>query len=247
MSKSATENGVELPILAKDSNDKWISKYDLPSGPSDVRFGRSHFREDTVDPAHLDHLDDVASKRKIGAALTYAERAFENSPSTATKDALESAQRTYEDRLGDVPNNSRLGERLGEDAARYHVIPEGFPSSEWVPLPKTPNGADMFDQLYSLGDGKYLIVEAKAPKGDLQWRKGAGTAEGMMVKQGTKEYVRTIIAKMQSRAGRSPTEGQMALELLKAMKANKLQYVLVRANENAGSYAGATLEYFKIT
>ncbi|MDI9889347.1 hypothetical protein QMZ92_34800 [Streptomyces sp. HNM0645] len=65
--------------------------------------------------------------------------------------------------------------------------------------------------------------------------------------QGTKEYVQTIIAQMQSRAGRSPADGRIALELLKAMKAKKLQYVLVKANENTGSYAGAVLEHFKIT
>ncbi|GAA3297001.1 hypothetical protein GCM10020295_28350 [Streptomyces cinereospinus] len=68
----------------------------------------------------------------------------------------------------------------------------------------------------------------------------------MMVKQGTKEYVQTIIAEMQSRAARSPEDGQMALKLMKALKNEKLQYVMVKASENPGSYAGATLEHFEI-
>ncbi len=82
------------------------------------------------------------------------------------------------------------------------MVPRQFPDAQWVPLPKTANGADMFDQVYKLGDdGSYLIVEAKAPSADLGWRKGAGPYEGMLVKQGTKEYLFTILEKMWARGG----------------------------------------------
>ncbi|MFC9630662.1 hypothetical protein ACFTY8_15525 [Streptomyces mirabilis] len=239
-------DGVELPQLAKNAEGKWVAAHDLPSGPSEIKTGRTPFTPDTVDPAHRPDLDKAAKNRKVSINLTSAEKAFDDTPSAATKKALDDAQNAYHQQLGDMPNNSKISERLGEDSAALHVVPNEFPDAKWVELPKTPNGADMFDQLYKLGNGDYLIVEAKAPKGELGWRRGAGPAQGMMVKQGTKEYVQTIIAEMQRRAGRSPKDGRIALELLKAMKAKKLQYVLVKANENTGSYAGAALEHFKI-
>ncbi|MEV6963108.1 hypothetical protein AB0M97_28895, partial [Streptomyces sp. NPDC051207] len=240
------ENGVELPVLAKDRNGNWVSRHSLPSGPSEIRLNPTTLDRGSVAAQHIDHLDQVAKDRRVAVDLTNAERAFEKNPSAATQQALENAQEAYSKQCGDAPNNSSLSERLGEDAAEYHVIPEKFPNAELIELPKTPNGANMFDQLYRLEDGSYLVVEAKAPKSDLLWRQGAGDASGMMVKQGTKEYVQTIIAEMQSRATRSPKDGAMALELMKALKQEKLQYVMVKAGENTGSYAGATLEHFKI-
>lgn len=240
-------DGVELPVLARDANGNLVSKYDLPSGPSEVRHGRKFLPPETVDPAHLPDLDAAASNRRASVDLTNAEKAFTENPSAATKEALSDAQNAYHRELGDTPNNSKISERLGEKSAELHMIPENFKDAEWIELPKTPNGADMFDQLYKLDDGSYLIVEAKAPSGDLGWRRGSGPAKGMLVKQGTKEYVQTIIAEMQSRAARSPKDGRIALDLLKAMKTKKLQYVLVKATDHTGSsYAGAVLEHFKI-
>jgi hypothetical protein len=243
----ATENGVELPVLAKDANGKWVSKHDLPSGTSEVRLNPEALHRNSVRAEHIDHLDQVAKDRRVSVDLSSAERAFKDHPDVdAAQRALGDAQEAYSRQLGDQPNNSSIAERLGEDAARFHVVPKHFPEAEWIPLPKTSNGANMFDQLYKLGDG-YLIVEAKAPKGDLLWRQGAGPARGIMVKQGTREYVQTIIEEMQQRAGRSPRDGLLALRLLDALENHKLQYVMVKASENPGSYAGATLEHFKIS
>ncbi|GAA3296997.1 hypothetical protein GCM10020295_28340 [Streptomyces cinereospinus] len=158
------ENGVELPILAKDRNGNWISKHALPSGPSEIRLHPSTLDRGSVSAEHIDHLDQVAKDRRVGVDLTNAERAFETNPSPTTRQALENAQEAYGKQLGDTPNNSSLSEQLGEDAAKYHVIPEKFPGAEPIQLPRTPNGANMFDQLYELPDGSYLVVEAKAPK-----------------------------------------------------------------------------------
>nr|WP_202426467.1 hypothetical protein [Streptomyces sp. HUCO-GS316] len=246
-SASAIVDGVELPVLSKDANNKWISKYDVPNGPSEVKSGRTPLLPDSVDSTHRPALDKAAADRRASVDLTNAEREYGESHSAAAKKALDDAQQTYHQQLGDVPNNSKISERLGEKAAELHVVPHEFPNAEWVELPKTPNGANMFDQLYKLGDDGYLIVEAKAPSGDLDWRRGVGPAQGMMVKQGTKEYVQTIIAEMQSRATRSPEDGRIAMKLMKAMSARKLQYVLVKAKDHTGSsYAGAVLEHFKI-
>ncbi|MFF3142427.1 hypothetical protein ACFVRU_12045 [Streptomyces sp. NPDC057927] len=238
-------DGVELPQLAKNAGGKWVAAHDLPSGPSEIKTGKTAFTSNSVDPANLPALDQTAKNRKVGMDLTTAEKAFEEHPSTATQKALDDAQNAYKQQLGDVPNNSKIGEQLGEQAARLHVIPKEFPGAAWVELPKTPNGANMFDQVYELGnDGHYLIVEAKAPKGELDWRNGAGgQAQGMRVKQGTKLYVQTILTQMWKRGGE---DRRIADDLFDALEDGKLQYVLVKANENAGSYAGAVLEHFKI-
>ncbi|MFJ1529443.1 hypothetical protein ACIOFV_13625 [Streptomyces mirabilis] len=238
-------DGVELPQLAKNAGGKWVAAHDLPSGPSEIKTGKTAFTSNSVNPANLPALDQTAKNRKVGMDLTTAEKAFEEHPSTATQKALDDAQNAYKQQLGDVPNNSKIGEQLGEQAARLHVIPKEFPGAAWVELPKTPNGANMFDQVYELGnDGHYLIVEAKAPKGELDWRNGAGgQAQGMRVKQGTKLYVQTILTQMWKRGGE---DRRIADDLFDALEDGKLQYVLVKANENAGSYAGAVLEHFKI-
>jgi len=237
-------DGVELPVLAKDANGNWISKYDLPSGSSPTRFGRTPLTPGSADPAHLPDLDTSAKNRRVAVDLVQAEKRFSENPSATTEKALTKAQEAYTEQLGDVPNNSKISEELGEKAAALHVVPKEFPGAKVVELPKTPNGADMFDQLYKLGDdGKYLIVEAKAPSGDLGWRNGAGDAAGMRVKQGTREYVHTILTVMWKRGGE---DRRIADQLFDALEDGKLQYVLVKANENTGSYAGAVLEHFKI-
>ncbi|WP_435233633.1 hypothetical protein [Streptomyces sp. Tue6028] len=239
-------DGVELPQLAKNAQGKWVAAHDLPSGPSEIRHGRTPLGPDSVDPARRSDLDEATKNRKVSMDLTKAEREFEDSPSAAAKKALEDAQNAYQQQLGDLPNNSKISEQLGEKAAELHVTPHEFPNAEWVELPKTPNGANMFDQVYKLGNnGDYLIVEAKAPKGDLDWRNGAGdAARGMRVKQGTKLYVETILDEMWKRG---PEDVRIADDLSEALEKGKLQYVLVKANDHAGiSYAGAVLEHFKI-
>lgn len=243
-SVSAKVDGVELPLLAKDANGKWISKFDLPHGPSEIKQSRTALTPASVDPVHRPGLDAAAKNRKVSVDLTNAEKAFDGNPTATAQKVLDDAQNAYRQQLGDTPNNSKLSEKLGEQAAELHVVPKEFPGAEWVELPKTPNGADMFDQVYKLGDdGKYLIVEAKAPSGDLGWRKGSGSAQGIMVKQGTKEYVHTILTEMWKRGGKDRT---IADSLFDALEDGKLQYVLVKATDNTGSYAGAVLEHFKI-
>ncbi|WP_328874440.1 hypothetical protein OHT76_32720 [Streptomyces sp. NBC_00287] len=252
-------DGVELPQLAKNAEGKWVRAHDLPSGPSEVKWGPKNLGTDTVPDGNLPDLDAAAANRRASVDLTNATKAFEETPSAAAQDALTKAQEAYAARLADVPNNSKISEALGEQAARLHIIPHEFPTAKRITLPKTPNGANMFDDVYSLGDdGHYLIVEEKAPTGDLDWRRGRadpedlanphigddGGAQGMRVKQGTKPYIRTILAEMTLRGRR---DGEIAKALRTALNEGKLQYVLVKANDNPGSsYAGAVLEHLKI-
>ncbi|UQA96643.1 hypothetical protein [Streptomyces halobius] len=249
---------VELPILAKDSDGSWIAKNSLPSAGSETKFGRDPFVRDETLPA-IDHLDDVAKDRKASVELANAERLHKASPTADTLNELAKAQERFDahmtPRWGEnTSNNTSFSERLGEDAARLHVVPERFPGSVEQPLPKTPNGANMFDQLYRRPDGKLMIIEAKAPSSSLLWRKGVGPAEGFMVKQGTEPYLRTIIAEMERRpnlkvtdaSGKVWTNADLADELTKALDSKSLEYAMVKATDGGSKYAGAVLEFFKI-
>ncbi|MGY4987536.1 hypothetical protein [Streptomyces nigrescens] len=256
--KSADEvvDGVELPQVTKGPDGKLIAKYDMPSGPSETKYGAKPLGLDTVPDGNLPELNKAAANRKVSVDLTNAAKAFEETPSPETKAALKTAQEAYTKQLGDLPNNSKISEKLGEQAAALHVVPHEFHGAEIIDdLPQTPNGANMFDQVYKVDGDGYLIVEAKAPSGDLDWRHGRadpdpanphlddGGAQGMRVKQGTRVYVRTILAEMQKRGGR---DAEIAADLRKALREGKLKYVLVKANNPIGSsYAGAKLEYLK--
>ncbi|MER7408588.1 hypothetical protein ABT373_40705, partial [Streptomyces sp. NPDC000070] len=250
-------DGQVLPQLTEKPGGGWMATHDLPHGPSETKLDPAHLGPDTA-PAHSrPHLDESARNRRLSVDLMNAERAFDDTPSAANADALDKAQKAYDEHLGGIPNNSKHSEALGEAAARHHVIPKEFPGAERIELPKTPNGANMFDDVYKLSDdGDYLIVEEKAPSGDLDWRKGKadpdpldpnahdGGAHGMRVKQGTRPYIRTILAEMTHRGGK---DAEIAADLRAALRDGKVQYVLVKAVDNAGhSYAGAVIEHLKI-
>lgn len=238
-----TENGVALPKLAKDNENHWISKDKLPSAPGAKLSTAKFVGPGSVgDGKRSDLLNKFADHRKTSLDLTNAERKFQKSRSVASGQTHDKALQHYRKELGVKPNNSSISERLGESAARYHVIPEEFPGAQWIPLPKTPNGADRFDQLYLLKDGTLLIVEAKAPSSDLGWRQGKGRHKNKMVQQMTREYAETIIEAMKERAPKSPRDGELADDLKEALDHGKLRYVLVKAKDGGGSYTGGILQ-----
>ncbi|MBB1260679.1 hypothetical protein [Streptomyces alkaliterrae] len=242
-SETTTENGVALPKLARDNENHWISKDKLPSAPgAKLSSAKSVGPVSVGDRKRSSLLDKIADHRKTSVDLTNAERKFQENQSVANGQARDKALRHYREKLGVTPNNSSIAERLGESAARYHVIPEEFPGAQWIPLPKTPNGADRFDQLYRLKDGTLLIVEAKAPSSALGWRQGKGRHKNKMVQQMTREYVETIIEAMKERETRSPRDGQLAHDLKEALDRGKLRYVLVKAKDGGSSYAGGILQ-----
>lgn len=242
-SETTTENGVALPKLAKDNENHWISKDKLPSAPgAKLSSAKSVGSVSVGDRKRSSLLDKIADHRKASVDLTNAERKFRKSPTMTSQRELDKALQHYRKELGVTANNSSIAERLGESAARYHVIPEEFPGAQWIPLPKTPNGADRFDQLYRLKDGTLLIAEAKAPSSALGWRQGKGRHKNKMVQQMTREYVETIIEAMKERETKSPRDGELAHDLKEALDHGKLRYVLVKAKDGGSSYAGGTLQ-----
>jgi ribosome biogenesis GTPase A len=69
---------------------------------------------------------------------------------------------------------------------------------------------------------------------------------GNRVSQGTIEYFNDILREMRTRGRDNPNELRLANELKKALKAGKLDYVLVKGNPNTGKYAGYTMQKFDI-
>ncbi|WP_329462051.1 hypothetical protein [Streptomyces sp. NBC_01431] len=251
-------DGVDLPQLAKDAQGDWIAKHDMPSGPSETRFGAKPLGRETAPDHVLPTLDRSTADRQAYRELMNAQSAFEKTPSVPHQEALDAAQKAYTKQLVDVPPNSKISEKLGELASQLHVIPHEFTIREAIDLPKTTNGAHTFDGAYRINKDEILIAEDKAPGNDLDWRQGRadpedpknphlgdnGGAAGMRVKQGTPPYLRTIFAEMTRRGGR---DAELAREFRNAYKAGKLKYVLVKVIEPDGNrYAGAVLEHMKI-
>lgn len=243
--KNVKVDGVELPILKKDANGNWVAKYDLPHGPSEIKHSRTPLKPNSANPEHLPKLDEAARNSRVSVDLTNAEREFKDNPTPQSQSTLDAAAKAYRSQLTDTPNNSKHSEILGEKASRLHAIPKIFPEARHINLPKTPNGANMLDDLYELSDdGDYLVVEQKGPKANLNPpRLGTGLAANMMVKQGTRPYLETIFHEMWKRGGK---DRELAEKLFEALENEKLQYVLVKGKESAGAYDGSVLEHFKI-
>lgn len=244
-------DGQLLPKLTEKAPGTWIAVSDIPHAhPGGFHLTPLERGRATVAPDDLTHLDKVAAKRMAGMDLTAAEKVFEKNPSFENAYDLAHAQEHYNQTVGEgVANNSKLGEDLGEEAARRHMLlqKEFEGAHEITDLPETANGSKRFDQLWRDKDGNLVIVEAKSPNGTLEWRHGNGRLDrDFMVKQGSLEYVRTIIADMKERVMTSPGEAKYIIELENAIKYKTLRYVLVQASENTGQYAGAVLKHFEL-
>jgi hypothetical protein len=246
-------DGQLLPKLVEKPDGSWMAVDELPyANPEKYHSTPLERGPDTVAADDLKHLDEVAAKRTAGMELKKADTAFEKNLTDETAQALADAQKHYDETVGaDVSNNTKLGEALGEEAARRHMLLQdefkGAKEVDYPPLPETPNGSRRFDQLWREKDGSLILVEAKGPHGTLDWRQGNGELDSnTMVKQGTIEYVRTVVSDMEQRAFTSPGDAKYAAEIKKAIENKTLRYVLVQATENTGRYAGAELKYFKL-
>ncbi|MFF2958477.1 hypothetical protein ACFVT1_06060 [Streptomyces sp. NPDC057963] len=244
-------DGQLLPKLVEKPGGGWMAASSIPyAHPGGFHLDTLERGRSTVVPDDLKHLDKVAAKRMAGMELTKWEKAFEQNPSFDNAYELAHAQENFNAIGEGAANNSKLGEALGEEAARRHMLRqvEFEGAHELTDLPETANGSKRFDQLWRDKDGNLIIVEAKSPNGTLDWRQSNGHPSGgtFMVKQGSLDYVRTIVADMKDRVIESPGEAKYIKEIEDAIKDKTLRYVLVQASENTGTYAGAVLKDFKL-
>lgn len=246
-------DGQLLPILAAKPGGGWMASSSIPyAHPGEFHLESLERGRGTVPtPKDLAHLDKVAETRMAGMELSKREKAFEQNPSIDNAHELAHAQQEFQ-RIGEgVANNTKLGETLGEEAARRHMLmQEEFAGAyELTDLPQTANGSKRFDQLWRDKDGNLIIVEAKGPHGVLEWRQSNGHPSGqtVMVKQGSLDYVRTIVADMKDRVLASPGEAKYIKEIEDAIKHETLRYVVVETAKGTGkTYVGSTLKYCKL-
>lgn len=106
------------------------------------------------------------------------------------------------------------------------------------------NGNDQFDQVWRRKDGGYVVIEAKS---SVTTELGArNLPSGRRVSQGTREYFLDIIAEMRKRGESNIDELLLADKLDAALDAGKLDYVVVKGEKNAGTYAGYHMRQFDI-
>ncbi|WP_411148355.1 hypothetical protein [Streptomyces sp. A30] len=239
------ENGHPLTRLKQNDSGEWYNPDGRPpAAPEKYQpIKPVEGTRDTVLPDHIDHLDDSAAHRRASMELNTAERAFKEDPSPENATALKEAQEAS----GSDKYNTRASETYGEDVVKYHAIPDNFPEARDVTPPGTGNRR--FDHIYENGD-RHLLVESKAPNGELKDREGVGRVQGMdgggsgvRVKQGTREYVVATLSDMLKR----PNEAALAKTLLKQLAAGKLDYIYVKATENPGHHIGYTMKHFDIS
>ncbi|MGW0171828.1 hypothetical protein ACWDWT_42720, partial [Streptomyces sp. NPDC003343] len=243
--------GLVPPQLVKDMNTgEWISAKDAPEPlkpdylEDSVVRGREH-----ITPEGLKTLDDAAAHRHqavnydqaAGRHKAEAVQAHHDAPNSETE--LTRTERTYEYKAAhrDMRDSA---EAYGESIAEHHVIPEHYPHATREPLDGPLNGNDQFDQVWRRDDGGYVVVEAKS---SVDTELGArNLPNGERVSQGTRKYFDDILREMRGRGRQNPKEMDLADELERALKDNKLDYIVVKGNRNVGEYAGYTMSKFDI-
>lgn len=112
-----------LPILTQKSDGSWIANSDIPyADPERFHLTPLERGRDTVAPDDLTHLDKVAAKRYAWMELNKAQTAFDDAVTPETTQALADAQKNFDKISEGAANNSKIGEALGEEAARRHLL-----------------------------------------------------------------------------------------------------------------------------
>jgi hypothetical protein len=250
--KVPDESGLVPPQLVKDpATGNWISASDAPPPlPEKYVGGELKRGRDTVlTPEALNTLDNAAQTRRSAIVddqlaeknLSDARDALKANNSPANEGAVAAADAAHKP-LHDHMTKST--EAYGEAIAEHHVIPEHYPSSTRETLDGPKNGNDQFDQVWQREDGGFVVVEAKSSTGTpLGSRK---LPNGVQVSQGTREYFDDILREMRKRGRDNPNELRLANKLNKALKAGKLDYILVKGNPNTGQYNGYTTRKFDV-
>lgn len=256
-----SEYGRPVPQIVSDPfhPGQWIAKSDMPPA---IKERYLHTKPITgsrsvVDADSLRHLDEQAAKRDASIAadkaaarkLTAAEKAYAANRTQELADAMHRADAEHSPLHGDANRQSEL---FGEQIAEQRAVPENYPDP--VRVDDGAFGNNRFDQIYRTSDGRYVVVEAKGSlKAQLGVRKGHS---GRLVTQGTREYFETILLEMEKRATRNRKKGlieqakaekALAQDLMAALDAKKLEYVLVKADADGARYAGYEMKKFDIT
>ncbi|MFE1297763.1 hypothetical protein ACFW6K_18505 [Streptomyces sp. NPDC058733] len=243
------ESGYAPPQLTKLSEDgPWVNAKETPAAPEPHYLDDDYVNvgADTVkDKSRLALLNAAAQKRYFAVQwdnlvrkwTAHAGEVHQVHGTTETGAEWAEARGTYKEShtaMGDAT------EQFGEAAARHHFIAENYGDFKEEALLGPGNGNDQFDQVWKHDDGRIVVVEAKSSPGtELGSRK---LADGRRVSQGSREYFLDILKAMKRRG-----EFTLAKDLKKALDSNKLEYVVVKGQKNAGTYTGYLYRRFDIS
>ncbi|MFE9570550.1 hypothetical protein ACFYMW_18870 [Streptomyces sp. NPDC006692] len=234
-----------------DNPGKFIPKIEKPIDPPKYHLGEtvSKHRADAT-PENLDPLDKSAHDRHSAVTadnafhskVTDAEKAYAHDPTPQNKAHLQQVLQEH------APLHDLMGkksEAFGERIAELQAVHDNYPGADWVDLAETPNGADRFDQVWRLDDGRYVVVEAKSKTTTkLGYRTLRG---GKRVSQGTREYFEDILRKMDERGRHDEAEAEIHAKLVDALANDKIEYVLVKGKPDGATYAGYVMKKFNIS
>ncbi|MDI5969941.1 hypothetical protein POF50_011430 [Streptomyces sp. SL13] len=256
LDRTDPETGTTPPQLVKPgAGSPWVSVHDAPD-PLPPKYhdtaplvrGRETLPDHGADPldraAHARHTaitKDTAAEK----GLDDAKKAHESHPSPENARALEHTKGVHTPLHREM---TRAAESYGEAIARHHVIPEHYEGAVQETLHGPANGNDQFDQVWRTQDGRYVVVEAKS---NVATQLGArNLPDGVRVSQGSRAYFEDIIREMEKRALKNPakygSDGELAQSLSHALDDGKVDYIVVKGNDNAGQYAGYSMRKFDI-
>ncbi|MEU6174620.1 hypothetical protein ABZ832_22240 [Streptantibioticus parmotrematis] len=256
LSHQDSQTGTTPPQLVKPGDSgAWVSVHDAPE-PLPPKYhdttplvrGRESLPNhsvQTLDKAAHDRHTAIHKDQAAETKLRDAKSAYESHRSPENLQALEHARTVHTPLHRDMGKSS---ENYGEAIAKHHVIPEHYAGAVQEPLHGPANGNDQFDQVWRTHDGRYVVVEAKSSvRTDLGAR---NLPDGVRVSQGTRAYFEDILREMEKRAAKNPakysSDGDLARQLSHALDEGKLDYIVVKGNENSGRYAGYSMRKFNI-
>lgn len=249
------ESGYPPPQLVENPRNPklLIAKDDAPPPiPAKYVDGGDVIRgsETVSTPEVQKKLDAAAAKRYASVTsdnlwhdrVAEVKSDYEKSPTSENLAALKRVKSEH------APYHERMtsdAAAYGEAIARHHVIPEHYPGATWEELSGPKNGNDQFDQLWRRKDGGFVVIEAKSNIRTEMGKRDLPTGYSAM--QGSKEYFLDIMNEMKKR-GLKGDDGEAKLyrELKAALKAGKVDYILVKGMPNAGEYAGYYMRRFDL-
>ncbi|MEU5410664.1 hypothetical protein [Streptomyces clavifer] len=245
----ADETGLVPPQIVELPGGGWAPKSELapPLAPyylDEIPLERGR---KAATPEARAALDDVAKARHDAIA---ADRPFHTEHGKARKEfklhgtdelraALDEAAAKHK---GPHNTSTKASEMYGEEIARKHAIPELYPNAKPLTLYGPKNGNDQFDQVYKDGD-RYIVVEAKS---HVDTKLGERLVRGARYSQGSRTYFLDIIDQMKKRERQFPSEGALAADLIPALRDGRVDYIVIRGRDNAGTYTGYSMSKFDI-
>ncbi|MFD9521331.1 hypothetical protein ACFWAW_29075, partial [Streptomyces sp. NPDC059979] len=243
------ESGITPLQLARLTDDApWIRAKDVPAPPTPHYLDSGYIRvgaDSVSDSSRLKVLETAAQDRYFAVQWDnlVADWKMETGLAHEAHGTAESAGLWAEARGTYKESHTQMGEKaeaFGEAAAEHHYIAERHPDFDNQPLLGPKNGNDQFDQMWKHDDGRVVVIEAKSSPGT---ELGVRTLpDGRKVSQGSREYFLDIIEKMKDRG---EFEAVQALE--DAIRDQKLEYVVVKGEKNAGTYTGYQYRRFDIS